>query len=79
MLSGIALPTITSLRFHHSKSWADVAQEAEKGRDTKRRKHDMRELRPLQPDREERGRDRERPRNDERHSREERDRERYEW
>lgn len=56
-----------------------MAQEAEKGRDTKRRKHDMRELRPLQPDREERGRDRERPRNDERHSREERDRERYEW
>ncbi|CAL8464716.1 g4251 [Coccomyxa elongata] len=54
-------------------------KEAEEGRDTKRRKHDMRELRPLQPGREERGRDRERPRNDERHSREERDRERYEW
>ncbi len=61
---------------------AVVAQEAvEEGRDAKRRRRDMRELRPLDAGREDRvrDRDRDRPRNDERPSREERDRERHEW
>ena len=55
------------------------AQEADDGRDAKRRRRDMRELRPLDASREDRVRDRDRPRNDEHLRREERDRERYEW
>jgi hypothetical protein len=54
-------------------------QEADEDRDAKRRRRDMRELKPLDAGREDRARELDRPRNDERFSREERDRERYEW
>ena len=52
------------------------AQEAEEGRDEKRRRHDLRELRPLDSHRDDRRRSRHRDEGS--HYREDRDRELYE-
>lgn len=58
---------------------APDTQEADVGRDAKRRRRDMRELHSLDAGRDERPRERDWSCNDERYSREERDHDRHEW